>query len=79
MTIKHIHETNSRSLTKSILYRLYNSFLVTPLIAYTLTTNITLSLTFGIVEFIVKIFTYYLYERIFAHIDCGYLWRKNGD
>ncbi|WFO74799.1 DUF2061 domain-containing protein [Desulfurococcaceae archaeon MEX13E-LK6-19] len=72
-------ESNKRSLVKSITYRVYQSFLVTPLIAYFLTQNLVLSLKFSVVEFFVKIPAYYLFERLWALIPHGYKIQTNID
>ena len=66
------NETQARSLAKTISYRLYQSFLVSPLIVYFLSGDLWLSFKFGIAEFIVKIPAYYLFERIWAFIKYGY-------
>ncbi len=55
-----------KALLKSILYRIYSSFLVTPLIVFALTGKLALSLTVGIVELAVKIVTYFVYELLWG-------------
>ncbi len=62
----------SRSLAKSISYRLYQSFIISPLILWFLTGNPVLCLKFGLTEFIVKIPSYYLFERVWSRISYGY-------
>ena len=65
-------ENNKRSIVKSISYRIYQSFIISPLIIYILTSNIVLSFKFGLLEFLVKIPSYYLFERLWALIKFGY-------
>ncbi|NPA98424.1 MAG: DUF2061 domain-containing protein [Crenarchaeota archaeon] len=66
------HENSKRSLLKAISYRLYQSFVISPLIIWGLTGNPILGLKFGVLEVIVKIPAYYLFERIWARIRFGY-------
>ncbi len=68
----NFYETNKRSLAKTITYRLYQSFLITPLLVYTLTGNLILSFKFSILEIVVKIPAYYLFERIWSLTKHGY-------
>lgn len=56
-----------KDVIKSILYRLYNSFVISPLIIYFLTGNIVFGFAYGSTEFAVKIFTYYVYEKVWKH------------
>ena len=65
-------EAHKRSFIKAITYRLYQSFLISPLILFLMTGNIELSLSFGLVEFFVKIPAYYLFERLWTKIKHGY-------
>ncbi|MCD6301227.1 MAG: DUF2061 domain-containing protein [Staphylothermus sp.] len=69
---KKFNESNKRSLAKAITYRLYQSFIITPIIAYLLTNNPSFALKFGIIEFAIKIPAYYVFERIWALIPHGY-------
>lgn len=66
------YETHKRSLTKALTYRIYQSFLVSPLILYLLTRNLTLTLSFSVIESLVKIPAYYFFERIWSLIKSGY-------
>ncbi len=65
-------ETGGRSLVKAITYRLYQSFIITPIIAYVLSGDPVFSFKFGLLEFFVKIPAYYLFERIWSLIPHGY-------
>ncbi len=65
-------ENNKRSFIKSISYRFYQSFIISPLIIWVLTGNPVLGLKFGVLEVLVKIPAYYLFERIWARIGYGY-------
>jgi len=69
-------EKHPRSILKALSYRLYQSFLISPLIVFTLTGNWILGLEFGIFESIIKIPAYYLFERIWAYIGYGYMGRR---
>lgn len=46
---------------KSILYRIYSS-LITFLITYAITKEVSLGVFVSVSDFIIKIFTYYIYE-----------------
>lgn len=48
---------------KSVLYRIYSS-LITFLISFVVTDNVSVGFYIGLGDFIVKIFTYYVYEFI---------------
>lgn len=65
-------ENSKRSLIKAVSYRFYQSFIVSPLIIWALTGNPVLGLKFGVLEVLVKIPAYYLFERIWARIGYGY-------
>jgi adenylylsulfate kinase len=58
---------NKKNITKSISYRIYSS-LITFIIAYILTQNLTASISIGILDSIIKIFSYYFFEGIWAKI-----------
>lgn len=70
--MKKSNETHTRSLAKTISYRIYQSFIISPIIVYVLSGNMWLSLKFGAAEFIVKIPAYYLFERIWSFVKYGY-------
>lgn len=63
-------ETNIRSITKSVLYRLFGTG-ITILIAFILTGNFPASISIGIIELLSKIILYYVYERIWQKIKWG--------
>ena len=48
---------------KSICYRIYQSFVVAPLIIYFLTGSIELGLKYGLVESVIKTVCYYIFEK----------------
>ena len=66
------YETSTRSLVKTLTYRIYQSFLISPLILYLLTGNLVLTFSFSLIEFLIKIPAYYLFERIWSLIKHGY-------
>ena len=57
---------------KAVTYRLYQSFIISPLIVFLLTGDWSLGLKFGLIEFLVKIPAYYVFERIWSLIGRGY-------
>ena len=69
-------EERKRSFAKAITYRIYQSFLISPLILFILTGNARLSLSFGFIEFLIKIPAYYLFERIWTYVKRGYRMRE---
>jgi adenylylsulfate kinase len=58
---------NKKNITKSIFYRIYSSF-ITFIIAYILTQNLTASISIGVLDSIIKIFSYYFFEGIWSKI-----------
>jgi adenylylsulfate kinase len=58
---------NKKNITKSIFYRIYSS-LITFIIAYILTQNLTASISIGVLDSIIKIFSYYFFEGIWSKI-----------
>jgi len=72
MTGKHSHESRKRSIAKALTYRFYQSFVVSPIIVFVLTQNLVLAFQFGVLEVIVKIPSYYLFERTWAKFRHGY-------
>ena len=65
-------ESNERSFAKAVSYRVYESFVISPIIVFYITHNISMSLKFGILEFIIKVPAYYVFERIWAQIKFRY-------
>jgi len=65
-------ETYWRSIVKSLAYRIYSSFIVTPLVTYFMTGNLTLGFSVGVAELLIKPFTYFVFERAFCHLRWGY-------
>ena len=70
--MRRSYETGARSLAKALTYRFYQSFLVSPLIIYALTGDILLGFKFSLLEILVKIPAYYVFERIWSYIGRGY-------
>ena len=62
--------SHKRHLLKSISYRLYSSC-ITSLIAAIVTSNFALGLSIGTADFFIKIFTYYVHERIWYRVPFG--------
>ena len=54
---------------KAIAYRIYVSFFISPLILFVMTGDVKLSLSFGVVEFLVKIPAYYFFEWLWSKIS----------
>ena len=65
-------ETHARSLAKSISYRCFSSLIVTSSIVYVFTGRWQLSLGIGATELVVKIFTFFLHERVWTLIPYGH-------
>jgi uncharacterized membrane protein len=59
-----------RHILKAITYRVYSSF-VTSLIATLITNNYRAGVAIGTADFFIKIFTYYIHERIWYKIPFG--------
>jgi uncharacterized membrane protein len=62
--------SHKRHILKSISYRLYSSC-ITSLIASALIGNVALGLSIGTADFFIKIFTYYIHERVWYKIPFG--------
>lgn len=58
---------NNRFILKSVLYRLYSSF-ITTIVSYLVTGSISISLSIGILEFIFKIISYYIFEELWLKL-----------
>jgi len=65
-------ETNKRSLAKAISYRIYQSFIISPIMLYFLTGNLKLCLSFSLLEFLIKAPAYFIFERIWSLVNLGY-------
>ena len=66
--MKSIIKNEKRIIAKTICYRIYQSFLISPIILYLMTGNDILSISFGIIEFVVKLFSYYIFEKIWHKV-----------
>ena len=62
--------SHTRHILKSLTYRVYSSC-ITSLIATLVTGNASLGFTIGTADFFIKIFTYYIHERIWYKIPFG--------
>jgi adenylylsulfate kinase len=54
-------------ITKAITYRIYSS-IITFIISYILTKNFKISLSLGILDSVIKVFSYYFFDEIWAKI-----------
>src|SRR2546429_450274 len=64
-------ETHARSLVKAVSYRCVYSLVVTSSIVYVFTGKWQLSLGIGVTELVVKVFPYFLHERVWSLIPFG--------
>jgi len=58
---------NKLKLIKAVVYRFYSS-LITFVIAYLLTKNLVASLSIGILDSVIKIFSYYAFDELWARL-----------
>ncbi len=58
---------NKLKLIKAVVYRFYSS-IITFIIAYLLTKNLVASISIGIIDSLVKIFSYYAFDEIWAKL-----------
>jgi len=58
---------NKLKLIKAIVYRLYSS-IITFLIAYLFTQNLVASVSIGIIDSMIKIFSYYAFDEVWARL-----------
>ena len=58
---------NKLKLIKAVIYRIYSS-IITFLIAYLLTKNLVASISIGIIDSLVKIFSYYFFDELWAKL-----------
>lgn len=63
-------ETNTRSLTKAISWRVIATF-ITFTIAYLFTGEISVALEIGGLDMVLKLFAYFFHERIWGRINLG--------
>jgi uncharacterized membrane protein len=63
-------ETHKRTFAKTVTFRIVATF-TTMLIVFLFTGEWLLSVGIGVVEFIAKLFIYYLHERAWEHVDWG--------
>ena len=63
-------ETHARSIVKTISYRILGSA-STALIFYGLTGKVSLSISAGAMDVVVKLGVYFVHERIWAHLPYG--------
>lgn len=74
-TFKKLYELRptldkARHMVKSLSYRIYSSC-ITTMIATFVTGNSKLALAIGSTDFVIKIFTYYIHERVWFYIPFG--------
>ncbi len=62
--------SKKRHLFKAVSYRVYSSC-ITFLISFIITGNCNIGLSIGVLDFTVKIFTYYIHERFWYRLDFG--------
>lgn len=62
--------SHRRHALKALTYRIYSSC-ITSLIASVVTGNLALGFSIGTADFLIKIFTYYIHERLWYHIPFG--------
>ncbi len=65
-----IKESHSRSVLKAITWRV-TATTTTTVVTYFVTGELTIALTVGFFEFIIKIFIYYLHERAWLAVGFG--------
>ena len=58
---------NKQKLAKSVLYRVYSS-LITFIISLVFTQNLIVSLSIGVLDSVIKIFSYYLFEVLWSEV-----------
>jgi uncharacterized membrane protein len=62
--------SKKRHLFKAVSYRVYSSC-ITFLISFIVTGNCNIGLSIGVLDFTIKIFTYYIHERFWYRLDFG--------
>jgi len=63
-------ESKKRSIVKAVSYRLFSST-YTVIISYAITGIWTAAFSIGVIEFVTKIFNYFIHERIWGRIKWG--------
>ena len=70
-------ETHKRSILKAISWRCFGS-LFTGLAGWIVTSSIRVGVTIGVVDFLIKVGTFYVHERIWQKIRWG-IFELDGD
>ena len=68
--VKKLIETRKRSLLKAITWR-FIAAIITTAVVFLFTKHAALSISIGTLDTVIKLFSYYLHERIWAKIDFG--------
>ncbi len=63
-------ETRRRSIVKSLSWRVFAT-IITSLVAYRITGEITFAIEIGLLDTSIKLFAYYAHERTWLRIDFG--------
>jgi adenylylsulfate kinase len=63
-------ETKSRSFAKAVSYRIYSS-VITAALVFIFTRRFALAVGIGVTELVVKVFTFFIHERVWALIPYG--------
>ena len=63
-------DSHKRSIIKAVTWRLLAA-LITTLVVYFFTEKAVLSLSIGLADSLIKIFTYYGHERLWERVDFG--------
>jgi|ERR1043166_2422238 uncharacterized membrane protein len=71
-------ETKLRSLIKAISYRALGS-LATSFVVLVVTNKVTLAISVGILDSVVKVFAYFIHERLWARISFGRIEQPLGE
>ena len=63
-------DSHHRSVAKAVSYRVFAT-LITCLLAWLLTADVTKGLQIGLIDGVTKLFGYFLHERVWARIGFG--------
>ncbi|MBI3698096.1 MAG: DUF2061 domain-containing protein [Acidobacteria bacterium] len=63
-------ESKRRSVAKTVSYRLC-AWIITALVAWALTGKISIAMQIGAIDGVIKLFGYFLHERLWARIRYG--------